>query len=225
MESEFILQCEEVSKVFRSGNRDITVLSEVDLKLKQGETCAVLGPSGSGKTTLLTLAAGLDRPSGGRITLAGKELSKKSEDELAVLRGEAVGFVFQNYQLIPSLTALENVLVPVQLREAELEDDAARLLDRVGLSSRTNHYPSQLSGGEQQRVSLARAFINRPMILFADEPTGSLDRDNARRALELMFELNSEYRASMLLVTHDPELGKNMQRRIFLKDGQIAEET
>lgn len=222
MEASPILECTDISKFYRSGTQDIAVLEGVSLSLNSGESCAVLGPSGSGKTTLLTLAAGLDQPSRGKIMLRGRDLSSLSEDGLAELRSESVGFAFQNYQLMPSLTALENVQLPLEIRGERDDGFATKLLEQVGLSGRTHHYPSQLSGGEQQRVALARAFINRPAILFADEPTGSLDRENAERALEAMFNLNKEYKAAILLVTHDHELAERLDRKIFLKGGRLV---
>lgn len=224
MESEKILQCEQISKTFLSGEQTITVLQDVSFSLRKGESCAVYGPSGSGKSTLLSLAAGLDRPTVGRVLIAGRDLAVQSEDQLALLRSEKIGFVFQNYQLIPSLTALENILLPVELRGRELHEQAELLLEKVGLSSRRDHYPSKLSGGEQQRVALARAFINRPSLLLADEPTGSLDKKNAEIALELMFRLNADYGASLLLVTHDMSIVSRIQRSIHLEGGRIVAE-
>ncbi|MCO6431165.1 MAG: ABC transporter ATP-binding protein [Deltaproteobacteria bacterium] len=222
MNSNLVLQCNQLTKRYKSGDQYITALDRVDLTLRRGETCAVVGPSGSGKTTLLSLAAGLDRASSGSVLLQGQDLSFLDEDALALLRGKSVGFVFQSYQLIPSLTALENVLLPVEIRGYADRDGAKELLAHVGLGERFHHYPSQLSGGEQQRVALARAFINKPAILFADEPTGSLDAENAERALSAMFELNTRYHVALLLVTHDDELARRAQRIIRLKSGRIV---
>src|SRR5690606_32491476 len=175
-----------------SGSRRLTVLDDVSFDLADGATCAIVGPSGSGKTTLLGLAAGLDRPTSGSVALCGEPLDALDEDDRARLRGRAVGFIFQQFRLIPTLTALENVMVPLELRGERADAEAARLLDRVGLRDRAGHYPAQLSGGEQQRVALARAFINRPRILFADEPTGNLDAETSDRVEDLLFELNAE---------------------------------
>jgi putative ABC transport system ATP-binding protein len=222
MKPETILQCEHLTKRFRSGEREITVLADVSFSLCRGETCAVMGPSGSGKTTLLTLAAGLDRPSYGRVILAGQDLAAHDEDGLALLRGRSVGFVFQSYQLLPSLTALENVALPLEIRGRRAQSEAELLLERVGLAERRHHYPSQLSGGEQQRVALARAFVHQPLILFADEPTGSLDRESAEQALAALFELNRDAGVAVLLVTHDRELGARMGRSIELSSGHLA---
>jgi putative ABC transport system ATP-binding protein len=202
-------------------------LHEVSFALAPGATCAIVGPSGSGKTTLLGLCAGLDAPSSGTVQLAGREIGALSEDERARVRNESVGFVFQNFQLIPTLTALENVLVPLELRgDNSREKEATELLARVGLGDRLDHYPMQLSGGEQQRVALARAFINRPQILFCDEPTGNLDGDTAHAMVELIFGLNRERGTTLVLVTHDLELARRTQRILRLRGGHvISDET
>ena len=184
------LSCNSLTKTFESGSRRLTVLDNVSFDLEDGATCAVVGPSGSGKTTLLGLCAGLDRPSSGSITLCGEPLDGLDEDARAAVRGRSVGFIFQQFRLIPTLTALENVTVPLELRGERADAEATRLLDRVGLGNRTDHYPTQLSGGEQQRVALARAFINEPTILFADEPTGNLDTDTGETIEALLFDLN-----------------------------------
>ncbi len=223
------LEVEHLTKTYRSGDRDLTVLRDVSFRLEAGATCAIVGPSGSGKTTLLGLCAGLDRATGGSVRLAGAELEGLDEDARARVRNERTGFVFQNFQLIPTLTALENVLVPAELRGVRgraaraLAEEAGALLDRVGLGARLDHYPAQLSGGEQQRVALARAFVNRPQLLFADEPTGNLDADTAARIVGLMFELNAQSGTALLLVTHDAELAARTGRVIRLRDGAMVE--
>jgi putative ABC transport system ATP-binding protein len=197
-------------------------LHEVSFALPAGGTCAIVGPSGSGKTTLLGLCAGLDQPSTGTVALDGREIGGLSEDQRALVRNECVGFVFQNFQLIPTLTALENVLVPLELRgNGASEKEAAELLARVGLGDRTGHYPAQLSGGEQQRVALARAFIHRPRILFCDEPTGNLDGDTAHAMVDLIFGLNRERGTTLVLVTHDLELARKTQRILRLRGGHV----
>jgi putative ABC transport system ATP-binding protein len=206
----------------------LTVLKEVSFDLAPGASLAIVGPSGSGKTTLLGLCAGLDRPSDGSVELAGESIGAMNEDERARVRNVHVGFVFQNFQLIPTLTALENVLVPVELRGEggpQAEAEAASLLERVGLGARTDHYPIQLSGGEQQRVALARAFINRPKILFCDEPTGNLDGDTAHAMVDLIFGLNREKGTTLVLVTHDLELAKRCRRIVRLRSGAVIEDT
>ena len=213
-----------LSKTYPSGESELTVLTEIDFSLSAGESLAIVGPSGSGKTTLLGLCAGLDLPTTGSIRLLGAALEDLDEDARARLRGEQIGFVFQNFQLIPTLTALENVSVPIDLlggRDGEAK--AKRLLDKVGLAARMDHYPIQLSGGEQQRVALARAFINEPQILFADEPTGNLDGNNGGTVEELLFNLNHELGTTLVLVTHDPRLAAKCDRILSLSDGRIVE--
>lgn len=218
-----ILKMDNVSKTFRSGGRPLTVLKEVTLQLDAGHTCAVIGPSGSGKTTLLGLCAGLDRPTTGRIHLDGTWLNEQDEDALARLRNASTGFVFQTFRLIPSLTALENVMVPAELRGAtDARERARALLSDVGLAERGHHYPAQLSGGEQQRVAIARAFINKPRMIFADEPTGNLDDETGGSILDLLFDLNRTEGTTLMLVTHDHELTRRVQRIIKLKNGQIT---
>jgi putative ABC transport system ATP-binding protein len=208
------------SYVTRAGR--LTVLHDVSFTLAQGTTCSILGPSGSGKTTLLGLAAGLDLPTSGSVLLNGVSLGETSEDERARLRNELVGFVFQNFQLIPTLTALENVTVPMELRgDRSARQLGLELLGRVGLGARSEHYPAQLSGGEQQRVALARAFINRPRILFADEPTGNLDAETSEKVIEVMLELNRDAGTALVLVTHDPEIARLTQRTIRLRNGAM----
>jgi putative ABC transport system ATP-binding protein len=221
-----MLQVDGVKKVYSSGDRQLTVLQNINFTVENGEVCAIVGPSGSGKTTLLGLCAGLDSPTSGSIKIAGRELSSQSEDQLAAIRNELIGFVFQSFQLIPTLTAIENVMVPLELRgEGNAEPEAKRLLERVGLGNRLDHYPTQLSGGEQQRVAIARAFINRPVLLFADEPTGNLDTDTSESIVELLFELNRDAGTTLVLVTHDLDLASRTHRIIRLKNGQIASDT
>nr|WP_255749446.1 ABC transporter ATP-binding protein [Pontibacter liquoris] len=215
-----------MSKTYTSGDRHLTVLQGINFSLQTGDTCAIVGPSGSGKTTLLGLCAGLDRASAGSVILNGVRLDNLSEDERAQVRNQYVGFIFQNFQLIPTLTALENVMVPLELRgERHVQQQARELLERVGLGERHHHYPTQLSGGEQQRVSLARAFSNRPTILFADEPTGNLDEETGERVEKLLFELNREAGTTLVLVTHDLELAEKTQRIIRLKGGAVISDT
>ncbi|MDB6167378.1 MAG: transporter related [Verrucomicrobia bacterium] len=218
-----MLKVEGLTKTYRSAGNALTVLRDVSFDLPAGSTVAVVGPSGSGKTTLLGLCAGLDRPTHGSVTVAGESIGGMDEDARALVRNAHVGFVFQNFQLIPTLTALENVLVPVELAgDATREDEARALLARVGLGERCDHYPVQLSGGEQQRVALARAFINRPKILFCDEPTGNLDGETAAAMVDLVFGLNREHGTTLVLVTHDLELARRCQRIIRLKGGAVA---
>ena len=225
--SEYVLAAHKLSKTYQSGSRTLTVLNDVDLTLSPGETCAVVGPSGSGKTTLLGLCAGLDRPTSGTIDLCGARLNELSEDELSRLRNHEVGFIFQTFQLIPTLTAVENVMVPAELQgAANVRPRAEALLEQVGLDDRRTHYPAQLSGGEQQRVAIARAFINRPTILFADEPTGNLDAETGATIEDLIFELNRTAGTTLMLVTHDQELAARTGRVIKLRGGNVvADET
>lgn len=217
-----ILKVENLTKKYRSGERELLVLEAVSFEVEAGATCAIVGPSGSGKTTLLGLCAGLDRASAGSVYLNGIHLNGLSEDERALVRNQYVGFVFQNFQLIPTLTALENVMVPMELRgESNVRKEAVELLETVGLGDRLHHYPVQLSGGEQQRVALARAFINRPKILFADEPTGNLDAETSERIDQLIFDLNQAAGTTLVLVTHNLELAGRTGRIIRLKGGRI----
>ena len=218
-----ILDVQRLTKTYRTGAGELTVLKEISFSLPQSATCAILGPSGSGKTTLLGLCAGLDRLTSGSVLLNGDPLADMDEDERARVRNQHVGFVFQNFQLIPTLTALENVTVPMELRG----DRTARalgleLLQRVGLGERVAHYPTQLSGGEQQRVALARAFINRPKILFADEPTGNLDAETSSGIIDIMMELNRSAGTALVLVTHDPDVAKLTERTIRLRSGGMV---
>ena len=224
MRDQPILEVSKVTKTFSMATAHLTVLNEVSLVVEAGETCAVIGPSGSGKTTLLGLCAGLDYPTSGSVVLDGHRLDAMDENGRARVRNESVGFVFQTFQLIPTLTALENVMVPLELRGAQPRSEAAAWLDRVGLGDRLEHYPVQLSGGEQQRVSLARAFVHRPRILFADEPTGNLDADNSKRVEQLLFELNRDQGTALVLVTHDTELAGKTHRLIHLHGGQIVQD-
>ncbi len=218
-----ILEVSGLSKSFKSGTREITVLDNISFELQEGLSMSIIGPSGSGKTTLLGLCAGLDRASGGEVTLDQVALHRLSEDELAQLRNQEVGFIFQNFQLISTLTALENVMVPLELRgERNVGDYARELLSRVGLGKRYDHYPSQLSGGEQQRVAIARAFANRPKILFADEPTGNLDEETSHSIESLLFEINKEQGTTLVIVTHDEALAHKTDRILKLKGGKIV---
>ena len=224
MDSNPILEVTNLTQQFRSGDRMLTVLDHVDFSIEEGTICSIVGPSGSGKTTLLGLCAGLDRPTNGEVSLNGVKLGPLDEDERAQVRNEHVGFVFQTFQLVPTLTAIENVMVPLELRgnrTSEVRRDAEELLEKVGLGDRLNHYPTQLSGGEQQRVAIARAFINKPKILFADEPTGNLDADTGSTIEELLFELNRAKGTTLVLVTHDISLAEQCQRIIRLKNGKI----
>ena len=222
MSAQTILKVEHLTKTYPTAAGALTVLHDVSFALEPGGTCAIVGPSGSGKTTLLGLCAGLDRPTSGSVQLASREIGGLDEDGRARVRNEAVGFVFQNFQLIPTLTALENVLVPLELRgEAGQEAAAKALLERVGLGARLDHYPVKLSGGEQQRVALARAFMNGPRILFCDEPTGNLDGDTAHAMVDLIFGLNRERGTTLVLVTHDLELAGRTQRIIRLRSGAV----
>ena len=220
-----ILRVENLTKTYPSAGQPLTVLHEVSFELAAGDTFAIVGPSGSGKTTLLGLCAGLDRATSGSVWVKDIRLDTLSEDERAAVRNQHVGFIFQNFQLLPTLTALENVLVPLELRGQRGATQTARgLLDRVGLAARAGHYPAQLSGGEQQRVSLARAFANRPAVLFADEPTGNLDPDTSERVVNLLFELNREAGTTLVLVTHDLELAAKTQRTLRLRGGKVVAE-
>jgi putative ABC transport system ATP-binding protein len=220
-----ILRCEALTRSYLSGGREITVLRDVAFELEAGGFLAVTGPSGSGKSTLLGLLAGLDRPTRGRVVLDGRDLSLLSEDERALVRAEAVGFVFQSFHLIPTLTAQENVQVPLELRGEDGRARARALLARVGLVERAHHYPAQLSGGEQQRVAIARAFAHRPKILFADEPTGNLDAANGQNVVALLGEMNRELGTTLVLVTHEADLAGRARRVIRLRDGALVEDT
>ncbi len=218
-----ILQAKGISKTFKNGERILTVVDDINFNIDEGETVAIVGPSGSGKTTLLGLCAGLDNPSTGQISIYNQVISEMTENQKAEVRNRYVGFVFQNFQLIPTLTAYENIMVPLELqgKAKEARTRAKELLDRVGLGDRAHHYPSQLSGGEQQRVSLARAFSNDPKLLFADEPTGNLDGETGESIENLLFEMNTEKGTTLVIVTHDPELARKTSRIIRLKSGKI----
>ncbi|MBA2459523.1 MAG: ABC transporter ATP-binding protein [Gemmatimonadales bacterium] len=217
-----MLRCASLTKTYRSGDRRLTVLNDITFTVEPGGFAAIVGPSGSGKTTLLGLLAGLDRPTAGTVHLDGAELGALDEDARARLRGEKIGFVFQSFQLIPTLTARENVQVPLELRGESGSERAAELLARVGLRDRGDHYPAQLSGGEQQRVALARAFSTRPKVLFADEPTGNLDARTGAGIIDLMVELNRDLGTTLVLVTHDTDLAARARRTIRLADGRVV---
>ncbi len=216
-----MIRVNALTKSYLSGGRPLTVLKDISFSITSGEVVAIVGPSGSGKTTLLGLLAGLDRPTHGTVTIDGQELTQLDEDQLARFRAERVGFVFQSFHLLPTLTARENVEVPLELRGEDPGPRADQLLVRVGLGGREHHYPSQLSGGEQQRVALARAFSNRPRILFADEPTGNLDGVTGAKVIEIMLELNRELGTTTVLVTHDAALARRTGRIIRLADGAM----
>ena len=228
MSDEPMLKVERLTKTYATAAGPLTVLKGVTLNVDAGATLAVVGPSGSGKTTLLGLCAGLDQPTAGTVILNGSDLGRLTEDERALLRNDWVGFVFQNFQLIPTLTAIENVLVPLELRSSAARGagdgfaSALSLLERVGLGDRLEHYPVQLSGGEQQRVSLARAFINRPKILFCDEPTGNLDDQTAQAMVELVFGLNREHGTTLVLVTHNLDVARRCSRIVRLRGGAVV---
>ena len=220
--AEEILSLENVSKNFTSGSRKLTVLDNISFKVHEGDSISIVGPSGSGKTTLLGLCAGLDVPSTGHVILNGIRLDALNEDDRAYMRNQHVGFIFQNFQLLPTLTALENVLIPLELRGQRSGKQAAlELLEKVGLADRSGHYPSQLSGGEQQRVAIARAFITRPKILFADEPTGNLDEETATTVTDLLFQLNRDANTTLVLVTHNMELAHFTERILELRGGKL----
>jgi len=225
MDATVILDVQRLTKSYPNGDSTLTVLNDVTFSLAAASTCAIVGPSGSGKTTLIGLCAGLDQPTAGEVHLDGIHLGTLDEDGRAQVRNNLVGFVFQTFQLIPTLTALENVMVPLELRgQNHVHDKSVELLQRVGLAERLGHYPAQLSGGEQQRVALARAFINRPKILFADEPTGNLDAETGQLVIENLFALNADAHTTLVLVTHDFELARRAQRVIRLRGGAIVEE-
>jgi len=219
---ENILNISNLTKTYNSAGKTLTVLDNINFSVAAGSTNAIVGPSGSGKTTLLGLCAGLDRASSGAVELNNINLGKLSEDQLAQVRNQYIGFIFQNFQLLPTLTALENVMVPLELRgEKNIRARALDLLDKVGLAERGHHYPTQLSGGEQQRVSLARAFSNAPRILFADEPTGNLDAETSEKVVKLLFDLNKEAGTTLVVVTHDLDLAAKTQRILRIKGGKL----
>lgn len=228
MKHSSILSVNNLTKSFPSGDRTLTVLDHVSFSIEKSTSCAIVGPSGSGKTTLLGLCAGLDKPSSGSVILNNHEISSLTEQELSSIRNELIGFVFQSFQLISTLTALENVMVPIELRGVpyrQVEARALELLEQVGLKDRVHHYPNQLSGGEQQRVGLARAFIHRPDILFADEPTGNLDGETGQQIENLLFELNRAEGTTLIIVTHDRELAQKCDRIIELKNGKLESDS
>jgi putative ABC transport system ATP-binding protein len=217
-----ILKIQQVKKVYTSGSKELTVLKDISFDVGAGSVFSIVGPSGSGKTTLLGLCAGLDYPTEGSIELCGASLQEMNEDQRAALRNKEVGFIFQNFQLLPTLTALENVIVPLELQGSKNASMVGKeLLEKVGLGDRMHHYPSQLSGGEQQRVALARAFSNRPSILFADEPTGNLDEETGEKVIQLLFDLNKEAGTTLVIITHDLDLANRTQQILRLKGGKI----
>jgi len=218
-----ILKIAGLEKTYKNGSSELTVLRDMSFEVTKGQTFAIVGPSGSGKTTLLALCAGLDQPTSGSVELCGFDLIGLNQDERAKLRNQKVGFIFQNFQLLPTLTALENVSVPLELQgNKAAAAKATDLLIKVGLKDRLHHYPSQLSGGEQQRVALARAFSNEPEILFADEPTGNLDEETGKRVINLLFELNKEAGTTLVIITHDLDLANKTQQILKLKGGHIV---
>jgi putative ABC transport system ATP-binding protein len=220
---EAILNIKNLSKTYQSAGRTLTVLDDINFSIAAGSTNAIVGPSGSGKTTLLGLCAGLDRSTSGIVELNNINLGSLTEDQRAQARNQYIGFIFQNFQLLPTLTALENVMVPLELRgEKNIKARSMDLLDKVGLADRSHHYPMQLSGGEQQRVSLARAFSNAPQILFADEPTGNLDAETSEKVIKLIFDLNKEAGTTLVVVTHDLDLAAKTQRIIRIKGGKLV---
>ena len=223
--AEILLATEDLTKAYRSGDKELVVLDHVSFTVEQGSRLAIIGPSGSGKTTLLGLCAGLDVPTNGTVSLMGFKLNAMDEDDRAYLRNQYTGYIFQNFQLLSTLTAIENVMVPLELRgERKVQPKAKELLIRVGLGDRLHHYPSQLLGGEQQRVAIARAFITSPKILFADEPTGNLDEDNANQIIELLFGINGEEKTTIVIVTHNLELAQKTDRILQMKGGKIVDE-
>lgn len=220
-----ILKLEGLSKQFVSGESELSILDNINISIDEQETFSIVGPSGSGKSTLLGLCAGLDNATNGTVELCGVNVNRLNEDERAILRNQKVGFIFQDFQLLPSLTALENVIVPLEIQgDKNAKNVGLELLAKVGLGERANHYPSQLSGGEQQRVAMARAFANRPSILFADEPTGNLDEESGQTVVQLLLDLNKEAGTTLVIVTHDIELAKKTQRMVVLKGGKVHQE-
>ena len=217
-----ILKIHELEKTYTSGSKKLTVLHDISFEIEKGDTFSIVGPSGSGKTTLLGLCAGLDHPNSGAIELCGHNLKHLNEDQRAQLRNKEVGFIFQNFQLLPTLNALENVIVPLELQGAKNATKVGmELLDKVGLADRFHHYPSQLSGGEQQRVALARAFSNNPSILFADEPTGNLDEETSEIVIQLLLKLNKDAGTTLVIITHDLDLANRTKQILRLKGGKI----
>lgn len=224
--NDFVLSIQDLQKSFDTSHGKISILEQINFSIRRSEVVSIVGPSGSGKTTLLGLCAGLDNPTSGRISLMAMDLMDKTEDQKAQIRNQHVGFVFQNFQLIPTLTALENVMVPLELRgDKTAKSEALKRIREVGLLDRQDHYPTQLSGGEQQRIAIARAFVTTPSILFADEPTGNLDDETGAAIENLLFRLNQEHGTTLIMVTHDVELAKKTERIIRLKSGKIASDT
>ena len=223
-----LLNLKNVIKQVKTGSDSLTILQGLDLQIKHAESLAIVGASGSGKSTLLGIMAGLDQPTSGEVWLNGQPLHELDEDQRAAVRAKGVGFVFQNFQLLPALTALENVRLPLEMSNqyslAECQNLAQQWLDKVGLNQRVRHYPTQLSGGEQQRVAIARAFACQPSVLFADEPTGNLDRNTGKQIIDLLFELNQQNHTSLILVTHDEHLAQRCQRRIHIHDGAMLKD-
>jgi putative ABC transport system ATP-binding protein len=218
-----ILKISNLKKTYTSGSRSLTVISDINFEVEKGTIFSIVGPSGSGKTTLLGLCAGLDEPTSGKVELCGEALQSLSEDDRARLRNKEVGFIFQNFQLLPTLTALENVIVPLELQgNTNAKSIGEELLEKVGLKDRMHHYPTQLSGGEQQRVAIARAFSNNPSILFADEPTGNLDEETGENVIQLLFDLNKQAGTTLVIITHDLELANRTQQILRLKGGKIV---
>ncbi|MDB9980337.1 ABC transporter ATP-binding protein [Ulvibacter sp.] len=217
-----ILKISGLEKTYTSGSKQLTVLKNISFEVEKGQTFSIVGPSGSGKTTLLGICAGLDTPNAGSVELCGHDINAMNEDERALLRNKEVGFIFQNFQLLPTLTALENVSVPLELQGSkDAAKNATALLEKVGLIDRLHHYPSQLSGGEQQRVALARAFSNKPSILFADEPTGNLDEETGEKVIQLLLKLNKDAGTTLVIISHDLDLANRTQQILRLKGGQI----
>lgn len=222
-DQKFILLVQALSKRVSTGDSQLTILQDIDLQITSGETVAIIGASGSGKSTLLALLAGLDLPTSGKVYLDQVDIFLLNEDQRAALRSKVLGFVFQSFQLLPALTALENVMLPLELANAEnVSQKAQQLLDRVGLAQRLHHYPKQLSGGEQQRVAIARSFVTTPQLLLADEPTGNLDAETGEQIIDLMFELNREQGTTLVLVTHDETLSQRCSRQIRLSHGKLV---
>jgi putative ABC transport system ATP-binding protein len=218
-----LLEARRLSKIYEVDHRSITVLDEIDLTVAAGTFLVISGSSGSGKTTLLTLLSGLDRPTSGRVLINDRDISMASEEELAPLRNKTIGFVFQSFHLVPSMTALENIMFPAELLgDRQAAERAAQLLARVGMARRRDNLPSQLSGGEKQRIALCRAMINRPKLLFADEPTGNLDSENGKLVLEQLIDLKNEHAATLILVTHNPQIARAADRVVTLQDGRLA---
>jgi len=226
MTKSIILSVEHLHKIFKSGDQTVTVLNDVSFEVEEGSACAIIGPSGSGKTTLIAICAGMERPTQGSVIFNEFAMHTSNEEELSLIRNRFIGFIFQNFQLLPSLTAVENVMVPAEIHgEKDSRVRAADLLKQVGLAHRLHHYPIQLSGGEQQRVAIARAFINRPRILFADEPTGNLDAETAQEIIRLIFHLNVSTGTTLMLVTHDREVTQQASRVIHLRAGTIVSDS